>query len=193
MIFHKQPGAFYFFCGHLLLTLWDWNNPIWKYFVHDHHSSFSRNGLYKHYMPSCCFQGKLTKDSRLSTSYLTSDLCFSPHSVVCFHLRLYWPFFSFFFSGIAPAVNFKPNIGNGFNILSIGTIPDIRSSRNECFSGPNRFLPDLSVGPTCLGISLKRNLSRNMDYSLKKIRTEIQDGWHHMTEFKYLSTYGENV
>jgi hypothetical protein len=43
-------------------------------------------------------------------------------------------------------VNFKPNIGNGFNFLSIGSIPDIRSDRNKCFSGPNRFLPDLSVG-----------------------------------------------
>jgi hypothetical protein len=118
-------SSFYFFRGHLLPTLRDWNNPIWKYFVHDHHSSFSRNGWYKHYMPSCCFQGKLSKDGRFSTSHLTDDLSFSPHSVVCF-------LFSFF-PGIATAVNFKPNIGNGFNILSIGTIPDIRSGGNEGF------------------------------------------------------------
>jgi hypothetical protein len=27
------------------------------------------------------------------------------------------------------------------------------SGGNKCFSGPNRFLPDLSVGLACLGIS----------------------------------------
>ena len=107
-IFHKQPGAFDFFHGHLLPTLWDWNNPIWKYFVHDHHSNFSRNGWYKHYMPSCRFQGTLTKDGRFSTSHLNDNLSFSPHSVVCFHLRLYLPFFSVFSQGLLPSWTSSP-------------------------------------------------------------------------------------
>ena len=32
-------------------------------------------------------------------------------------------------------------------------IPDSRSGGNQCFSGPNRFLPDLPVRSACLGIS----------------------------------------
>jgi hypothetical protein len=32
-------------------------------------------------------------------------------------------------------------------------IPDSRSGGNQCFSRPNWVLPDLSVGPACLGIS----------------------------------------
>ena len=132
------------YCWH-----WDWSNPIWKYFVHDHHSSFSHNGWCKHYLPSCCFQGKLIKDGRFSTYHLTGDLSFSPRRVVCFHL----PFFSVFSQGLLMPWTFKPTFRNGFNILSIRMMPDIRSGGNECFSGPNRFLPDLSVVPTCLGIS----------------------------------------
>jgi hypothetical protein len=34
-------------------------------------------------------------------------------------------------------------------------ILDSRSGGNQCFSGPNWFLPDLSVRSTCLGISVK--------------------------------------
>jgi len=33
-------------------------------------------------------------------------------------------------------------------------IPDSRSDENQCFSEPNWFLPDLYVGPACLGISV---------------------------------------
>jgi hypothetical protein len=32
-------------------------------------------------------------------------------------------------------------------------IPDSQSGGNQCSSGPNGFLPDLSVGPACLKIS----------------------------------------
>jgi hypothetical protein len=37
-------------------------------------------------------------------------------------------------------------------------IQDSRSSGNQCFSGPNWFLPNLSVGPACLGISGRSNI-----------------------------------
>ena len=33
------------------------------------------------------------------------------------------------------------------------SILDSQPGGNQCFSGPNKFLPDLSVGPACLGIS----------------------------------------
>jgi hypothetical protein len=36
-------------------------------------------------------------------------------------------------------------------------IPDSRSGGNQCFSGPNWFLPDLSIGPACLRISENDN------------------------------------